>query len=105
LELSIVSKKIILCTDGTWDNTATATNVFKIYHALQVSSDQIPLYDDGVGADGTPIEQLVGGAFGLDSIKRSKMDIRRSRTCMNQATRFSYSASVEEPIRLAVSPE
>jgi uncharacterized protein (DUF2235 family) len=72
LELSIVSKKINLCTDGTWDNTATATNVLKIYHALQVSSDQISLYDDGVGADGTPIEQLVGGAFGLGLYQKIK---------------------------------
>jgi uncharacterized protein (DUF2235 family) len=67
-----VSKKIILCTDGTWDNTAKGTNVFKIYNALQVSSNQIPLYDDGVGADGTPIEQLVGGAFGLGLYQKIK---------------------------------
>ena len=67
-----MSKRIILCTDGTWDNTATGTNVFKIYHALQVSSDQIPLYDDGLVADGTPIEQLVGGAFGLGLYQKIK---------------------------------
>jgi uncharacterized protein (DUF2235 family) len=67
-----MAKRIILCTDGTWDNTAKGTNVFKFYNALQVTSEQIPLYDDGVGADGTPVEQLVGGAFGLGLYQKIK---------------------------------
>ena len=67
-----MSKRIILCTDGTWDNTAKGTNVFKLYNALSVTAEQIPLYDDGVGADGTPVEQLAGGAFGLGLYQKIK---------------------------------
>jgi uncharacterized protein (DUF2235 family) len=59
-----MSKRIVLCTDGTWDGTGNNTNVYKIYKALTTTSDQIALYDVGVGADGLPLERLVGGAFG-----------------------------------------
>ena len=59
-----MGKRIAFCADGTWDSSATNTNVYKIYKSLTVSSNQIPLYDDGVGSDGNPIWKLVGGAFG-----------------------------------------
>ena len=59
-----MSKKIVLCADGTWDNTTNKTNVYRLYKALATSADQIAFYDDGVGADGLPITRLVGGAFG-----------------------------------------
>jgi uncharacterized protein (DUF2235 family) len=67
-----MSKRIILCTDGTWDNTAKGTNVFRLYNSLLVTAEQVPLYDDGVGVDGTPVEQLVGGAFGLGLYQKIK---------------------------------
>ncbi|HLJ47857.1 MAG TPA: DUF2235 domain-containing protein [Bryobacteraceae bacterium] len=50
--------------DGTWDSSTSHTNVYKIYKAITRNGEQIPLYDDGVGADTNPIEHLVGGAFG-----------------------------------------
>lgn len=59
-----MSKRIAFCADGTWDSSTSHTNVYKLYKALLVSADQVPLYDDGVGADGNPITKLVGGAFG-----------------------------------------
>jgi uncharacterized protein (DUF2235 family) len=59
-----MSKLIAYCADGTWDGTTSHTNVYKLFKSLVVSSSQIPLYDDGVGADGLAIEKLVGGAFG-----------------------------------------
>lgn len=59
-----MSKLIAYCADGTWDGTTSHTNVYKLFKALLVSGNQIPLYDDGVGADGLAIEKLVGGAFG-----------------------------------------
>lgn len=59
-----MSKRIAFCADGTWDSSTSHTNVYKLYKALNISGDQIPLYDDGVGADGNPIVKLVGGAFG-----------------------------------------
>src|SRR5437763_4901874 len=59
-----MSKRIALCADGTWDNADKRTNVYKLYKALPVGADQMPFYDDGVGADGDPVWKLLGGAFG-----------------------------------------
>ena len=59
-----MSKRIAFCADGTWDSSAKNTNVYKLFKSLSVSADQMPFYDDGVGADGDPIWRLVGGAFG-----------------------------------------
>src|SRR5579884_1692366 len=59
-----MSKKIVLCADGTRDKTTNRTNVYRLYKALQNSADQVAFYDDGVGADGLPVDRLVGGAFG-----------------------------------------
>lgn len=66
-----MNKNIVFCADGTWnhpDETLNGlpadTNVYKIHKALSVSAAQLTFYDDGVGADGTPVEQLVGGAIG-----------------------------------------
>lgn len=65
-------KKIAFCADGTWDGTANNTNVFKLFNALEVSSSQLPFYDSGVGADGNPIEKLLGGAFGTGLFQKIK---------------------------------
>src|SRR5580698_5137994 len=59
-----MSKRIVYCADGTWDTSTSHTNVYKLFKALGVSADQMPFYDDGVGADGNPIVKIVGGAFG-----------------------------------------
>src|SRR5215469_4415264 len=59
-----MSKRIVYCADGTWDSPAKHTNVYKLYKALLVTANQMPFYDDGVGADGNPISKLLGGAFG-----------------------------------------
>ncbi len=59
-----MSKRIAFCADGTWDKAKSQTNVYKLYKALLTTGDQYPLYDDGVGADGSPINMIIGGAFG-----------------------------------------
>ena len=59
-----MSKRIAFCADGTWDSSTSHTNVYKLYKALTTSADQMPLYDDGVGASANPILKIVGGAFG-----------------------------------------
>jgi uncharacterized protein (DUF2235 family) len=59
-----MSKRIAFCADGTWDNADKRTNVYKLYKALKVGADQMPFYDDGVGANGNPLWKLLGGAFG-----------------------------------------
>ena len=60
----IMSKRIVFCADGTWDTATSHTNVYKLYKSLTVSADQMPFYDDGVGASGNPILKVIGGAFG-----------------------------------------
>jgi uncharacterized protein (DUF2235 family) len=67
-----LSKRIVFCADGTWDNSGKNTNAYRIYKALVVSADQVPYYDDGVGADGLPIERLAGGAFGAGLFQKIK---------------------------------
>ena len=59
-----MSKRIIFCSDGTWNDAATNTNVYKIFKAMNFTASQCPIYDDGVGADGNPISHFLGGAFG-----------------------------------------
>jgi len=67
-----MNKRIVLCTDGTWDNTANNTNVYKVAKAVTTNATQVSFYDDGVGANGTPIEKLVGGAFGTGLFQKVK---------------------------------
>jgi len=67
-----MGKRILFCSDGTWDDSGKNTNVYKIYKAMQVAAEQIPFYDDGVGSDGTPIDRLLGGAFGTGLFQKVK---------------------------------
>ncbi|MGB6449944.1 MAG: DUF2235 domain-containing protein [Steroidobacteraceae bacterium] len=60
-----MGRRIAYCADGTWDTTASDTNVYRISKAIvAMAGEQFSFYDDGVGSDGTPIEKLLGGAFG-----------------------------------------
>lgn len=68
----IMSKRIIFCADGTWDTPQSATNVFGLFNGITISSNQIAFYDTGVGSDGTPLEQLNGGAFGEGIFQKIK---------------------------------
>lgn len=68
-----MSKRIIFCADGTWDDPMQATNVYAMFKAIATSSGQVAYYDDGVGADGTPIQKLAGGAIG-DGLFQKIMD-------------------------------
>jgi uncharacterized protein (DUF2235 family) len=59
-----MSKRIIFCADGTWDDPQDATNVYALFRAITISAQQVAYYDDGVGSDGTPLQKLAGGALG-----------------------------------------
>jgi uncharacterized protein (DUF2235 family) len=67
-----MSKRIAFCADGTWDSASNQTNVYKIYKSLSVSADQMPFYDDGVGASGLAVIKLLGGAFGTGLFQKIK---------------------------------
>lgn len=65
-----MSKKIILCADGTWNTPhgpaaqPNDTNVRKIYELILDDPSQLKYYDSGVGTDGTPFEHFFGGSMG-----------------------------------------
>ena len=59
-----MSKRIVFCADGTWQAPLNNTNVYRLYKALTVSSDQVTYYDDGVGADATGLNRVLQGALG-----------------------------------------
>ncbi|HTE00220.1 MAG TPA: DUF2235 domain-containing protein [Mucilaginibacter sp.] len=79
-------KRIITCSDGTWnkpgdqcDGKYVQTNVQKLFEAIckSVTHDdtimpQIKYYDEGIGSEGTPWSKMIDGATGKgidDNIK------------------------------------
>jgi uncharacterized protein (DUF2235 family) len=67
-----MSKRIAFCADGTWDSATSHTNVYRLFKSLLVSAQQMPFYDDGVGANLNPISKFVGGAFGIGLFQKIK---------------------------------
>jgi uncharacterized protein (DUF2235 family) len=68
-----MGRRIAFCADGTWDSVTNDTNVYKISKAIcAIPGEQYSFYDDGVGSDGTPIEKLLGGAFGQGLFQKIK---------------------------------
>ena len=65
-----MSKRIVYCADGTWQAPVNNTNVYRIYKALTVTSDQVTFYDDGVGADATGLDRILDGAFGQGILQK-----------------------------------
>ena len=65
-----MSKKIILCADGTWNTPhgpaaqPNDTNVRKLYELVLEDPSQLKYYDSGVGTDSTPFEHFFGGSMG-----------------------------------------
>jgi len=84
-----MAKKLIVLSDGTGNSAAKLfkTNVWKLYEALDLtpSSDQIALYDDGVGTSRFRPWALLTGAFGF-GLKRNvlKMYVFLSRHYHNE---------------------
>lgn len=65
-----MAKRIVFCFDGTWQAPMNNTNVYRMYKALTVASDQVPYYDDGVGADAQGLDRLLDGAFGQGLLQK-----------------------------------
>jgi len=72
-----MSKKLVLCSDGTGNSSAKAekTNVWRVFQALdQTEPDQLANYDDGVGTSSNKYLAALGGAFGY-GLKRNVIDL------------------------------
>lgn len=65
-----MAKRIVFCADGTWQAPVSNTNVYRLYKALTVASDQVTFYDDGVGADAAGIDRVLDGAFGQGILQK-----------------------------------
>jgi uncharacterized protein (DUF2235 family) len=69
--------KLVLFSDGTGNSSAKAekTNVWRMFQALdQSTSDQLAMYDDGVGTSSNKKLAALGGAFGW-GLRRNVIDL------------------------------
>lgn len=72
-----VIRKLVLFSDGTGNSAAKAekTNVWRMFQALDLTrSDQLAMYDDGVGTSTNKYLAGIGGAFGW-GLKRNVIDL------------------------------
>ena len=74
-----MSKRIVYCADGTWQAPLNNTNVYRLYKALTVTSDQVTFYDDGVGADATGLNRVLQGAFGAGAASENTGRLHENR--------------------------
>jgi uncharacterized protein (DUF2235 family) len=73
----ILPDKIVVLSDGTGNSSAKVwrTNVWRTFELLDLTgSDQVAMYDDGVGTSSFLPLALVGGAFGW-GLKRNVIDL------------------------------
>ena len=104
-----MAKKIIICTDGTWNSPhgigafANDTNVRNIYCALAETPDQMRYYDSGVGTDGTPIDHFTGGAMGEGLFEKVQDGYEFIAYVWDRATRSISSGSAGERTRRGAS--
>ena len=80
-------KNIILLSDGTGNSAAKVwrTNVWRVFQALDLKgSNQIAIYDDGVGTSSFLPWALLGGAFGV-GLKRNVLNLYKF-LCRNYQT-------------------
>lgn len=72
-----VIRKLVLFSDGTGNSSAKAekTNVWRMFQAMDLTmSDQLAMYDDGVGTSTNRYLAAIGGAFGW-GLKRNVIDL------------------------------
>jgi uncharacterized protein (DUF2235 family) len=88
-----MGKRIILLSDATGNAAAKVwrTNVWRIFESLDLkTSDQIAVYDDGVGTSSFKPMALLGGAFGF-GLKRNVIGLYKF-LCRNYKSRSDYAS-------------
>src|SRR5262245_53090303 len=86
-----MAKHIIVLSDGTGNSAAQVwrTNVWRIFESLDLrSSDQVAVYDDGVGTSSFKPLALLGGAFGF-GLKRNVIGLYKF-LCRNYKSAQDY---------------
>jgi uncharacterized protein (DUF2235 family) len=92
-----MSKRIVVLSDGTGNSAAMVwrTNVWRLFQALDLKkSDQIAVYDDGVGTSSFKPLAVLGGAFGV-GLKRNVLGLY-IYLCRNYRSRDDYHALEKE---------
>ncbi len=72
-----MTKKIVLLSDGTGNSAGKVwrTNVWRVFESLELKgSDQIAIYDDGVGTSSFKPLAILGGVFGY-GLKRNVLNL------------------------------
>lgn len=59
-----VTRRLVVCCDGTWNTATDRTNVARLYDRLATTDEQLPRYFAGLGTDGGPVRRVLDGAFG-----------------------------------------
>jgi uncharacterized protein (DUF2235 family) len=86
-----MGKRIIVLSDGTGNSAAKVwrTNVWRIFESLDLKqSDQIAIYDDGVGTSSFKPMALLGGAFGI-GLKRNVLGLYKF-LCRSYKSKYDY---------------
>jgi uncharacterized protein (DUF2235 family) len=94
----LMGKRIIVLSDGTGNAAAKVwrTNVWRIFESLDLkTSDQIAIYDDGVGTSSFKPMALLGGAFGF-GLKRNVIGLYKF-LCRNYKSRAEYLTLPQAP--------
>jgi hypothetical protein len=81
-----MAKKIVLLSDGTGNSAGKVwrTNVWRVFESLELKgSDQIAIYDDGVGTSSFKPLAILGGVFGY-GLKRNVINLYKF-LCRNYA--------------------
>jgi uncharacterized protein (DUF2235 family) len=92
-----MGKRIIVLSDGTGNSAAKVwrTNVWRVFESLDLKkSDQIAIYDDGVGTSSFKPMALLGGAFGF-GLKRNVLGLYKF-LCRNYKSKKDYEALAEQ---------
>ena len=101
-----MAKKIILLSDGTGNSAGKVwrTNVWRVFQALELKgSNQIAIYDDGVGTSSFKPLAILGGVFGY-GLKRNVLNLYNfCAGTIKPATRSMASGSAAAPSRCALS--
>src|SRR5215470_18171047 len=103
---SDMGKRIILLSDGTGNSAAKVwrTNVWRLFQSLDLRlSDQVAMYDDGVGTSSFKPMALLGGAFGI-GLKRNVLGLYKF-ICRNYKSKEDYKKIAEEQRVTGTPPE
>jgi uncharacterized protein (DUF2235 family) len=91
-----MGKRIVVLSDGTGNSAAKVwrTNVWRLFESLDLrKSDQVAVYDDGVGTSSFKPLALLGGAFGI-GLKRNVLGLYKF-LCRTYRSKQYYEALAE----------